>query len=81
MMALPNLRVACVGAGYFAQFHYDSWARMDRVDLVGSCDHDVGKAQATGLPAFSNLSAMLKSARRTADRGRGRGGRRHYCCA
>lgn len=54
-----NVQVACVGAGYFSQFHYGSWARMDRVRLVGSCDHDIKKAEATGLRAFSDLNEML----------------------
>ncbi|WP_390913691.1 Gfo/Idh/MocA family oxidoreductase [Pseudosulfitobacter sp. SM2401] len=53
------INVACIGAGYFAQFHYDSWARMDDVTLVGACDLDVARAQATGLPAFDELRAML----------------------
>lgn len=53
------LRVGCVGAGYFAQFHYGSWDRMPRVTLVGSCDRDVEKAKATGLPAYSDLDQML----------------------
>jgi len=54
-----TLRVACVGAGYFAQFHYDSWARMDRVTQVGACDTDIAKAEATGRPAFADLATML----------------------
>ena len=54
-----TVRVACVGAGYFSQFHYGSWARMDRVTLVGSCNRDIEKAQATGLPAFDDLATML----------------------
>lgn len=53
------IRVACVGAGYFGQFHYDSWARNPRVELVGACDQEVEKARATGLPAFDQLSDML----------------------
>jgi len=53
------LRVACVGAGYFSQFHYGSWARMERVELVGACDTDLEKALATGLPAYADLSTML----------------------
>lgn len=56
-----RIKVACVGAGYFSQFHYGSWARLDRVDRVGACDRDLGKAQATGLPAFSDLGQMLSS--------------------
>lgn len=56
---MTPLRIAGVGAGYFAQFHYDSWARMARAQLVGACDLDLGKASATGLPAFDTLETML----------------------
>lgn len=59
MTNVPELKVACVGAGYFSQFHYDSWARMDRVTLVASCNRDIDKARATGLPAYSDLGTML----------------------
>ena len=58
-----SLRVACVGAGYFSQFHYASWARLDRVNLVGACDSDLVKAQAIGLPAFDRLEMMLEQTR------------------
>ncbi|MEY1556714.1 Gfo/Idh/MocA family protein [Yoonia sp. R2331] len=54
-----TMRVACVGAGYFSQFHYGSWARIPRVELVASCNRDIAKAQATGLPAYDNLDQML----------------------
>lgn len=54
-----TIRVACIGAGYFSQFHYGSWARMERVTLVGSCNRDIEKAQATGLPAYADLDQML----------------------
>ncbi|WP_298983145.1 Gfo/Idh/MocA family oxidoreductase [uncultured Roseibium sp.] len=57
------LRVACLGAGYFAQFHYDAWRRNPRVRLVGSCDRDREKAKATGLTAFGDLEHMLKMAK------------------
>lgn len=58
---MTQIRVACVGAGYFSRFHYGSWARMDRVDLVGSCNRDLAKAQATGLNAYSDLDEMLST--------------------
>ncbi|MEQ8373006.1 MAG: Gfo/Idh/MocA family oxidoreductase [Roseibium aggregatum] len=58
-----TLRVACLGAGYFAQFHYDAWRRVERVRLVGSCDQDPAKAKATGLTAFSDLECVLKMAK------------------
>ena len=60
---MTQLRVACIGAGYFSQFHYGSWSRMDRVTLVGACDQDIEKAGATGLPAYDTLSAMLEEAK------------------
>ncbi len=59
MTTAPKLRVACVGAGYFSQFHYGSWARMAPVQLVGSCNRDLEKARATGLPAYCDLNLML----------------------
>lgn len=58
-----TLRVACLGAGYFAQFHYDAWRRCDRVRLVGACDSDRDRARSTGLTAFGDLDCMLKMAR------------------
>lgn len=56
-----TIRVACVGAGYFSQFHYDAWARINDVDLVGACDLDLTRAQASGAPAFGQLDKMLES--------------------
>lgn len=56
------IRVACVGAGYFSQFHYGSWARMAAVEVVGACDLDHAKAAATGAPPFDDLGAMLTEA-------------------
>ncbi|MBW4708968.1 Gfo/Idh/MocA family oxidoreductase [Roseobacter sp. YSTF-M11] len=53
------LCVACLGAGYFSQFHYDAWARISDATLVGSADHDLAAARATGLPAFETLGDML----------------------
>ncbi|QUJ76044.1 Gfo/Idh/MocA family oxidoreductase [Sulfitobacter albidus] len=61
MTGARALRVAGLGAGYFSQFHYDSWARMPRVDLVGACDLDIALARATGLPAHDDLGRMLRA--------------------
>lgn len=58
-MSGAPVRVGCVGAGYFSQFHYGSWARMARAEPVASCNRDLGKARATGLPAYDDLSRML----------------------
>lgn len=54
------MRVLGVGAGYFAQFHYDSWKRLDRAELAGVCDMDRSKAAAIGgAPAYSDLADAL----------------------
>ncbi len=55
-----TLRVACLGAGYFANFHHESWQRMDRADLVGVADLVPELARKAGCPAFGDLSEMLK---------------------
>lgn len=54
-----SFRVACLGAGYFARFHYDAWARIGGAELVGAADRAEPSAAATGLPAFTSLDAML----------------------
>ncbi len=53
------LRVACIGAGYFAQFHIGSWQRMPGAALVGVCDLDRSRAEATDALAFDNTEQML----------------------
>ncbi|MEM6758771.1 MAG: Gfo/Idh/MocA family oxidoreductase [Pseudomonadota bacterium] len=58
-MTTAPVRVACLGAGYFSQFHYESWARMTSAKAVASCDTDLAKAEASGLPAFNDLATML----------------------
>ena len=57
------LRVACVGAGYFSQFHFEGWQRIADTKLVGVTNRDRAKAEATGLPVFDTLEAMLTEAR------------------
>lgn len=54
-----TIKVACVGAGYFSQFHYGAWARIEGVEVIGACDTDLSRAQATDVPAFDDLSKML----------------------
>ncbi len=56
-------RVGCIGAGYFAAFHYDAWARIDGADPVAAVDRDLARAEATGLPVFSQASEMLDEVR------------------
>jgi predicted dehydrogenase len=47
MTEQDQLRVAVVGAGYFAQFHYDAWARIPEVRLAALIEPDTEKARAT----------------------------------
>ena len=65
-MTEKTLKVAVVGAGYFAQFHHEAWARMDRVELVGIADRDRAKADdaaaRNGTAAFTDLEAMIDTA-------------------
>jgi len=56
-------RVAVAGTGFFSQFHYDAWSRLD-VDVVGICslDHDAATSVAAGFPdcqVFDDFSQML----------------------
>ncbi|RMF03234.1 MAG: gfo/Idh/MocA family oxidoreductase, partial [Alphaproteobacteria bacterium] len=57
-----RLRVACLGAGYFARYHIDAWERIEGAQIVAVIDSDIAKAQATGHPAFADLSAALATA-------------------
>ncbi|WP_282129561.1 Gfo/Idh/MocA family protein [Roseobacter litoralis] len=54
------LRLACVGAGYFSQFHLGSWARIKDVEVVGVADTQISAAQATGCPAYSDTGEMIQ---------------------
>ena len=52
-------RVACLGAGYFAQFHFDAWQRAEQAELVAVVDKEVTKAEAAGVAAFGALDEMI----------------------
>lgn len=45
-MADKVLKVICVGAGYFADFHLEAWKRMSGVELLAICDLDEQKTAA-----------------------------------
>ena len=60
------LRGLCIGAGYFAQFHFDAWRRIEEVRIVGICDKDIVKARRAaelvgGAAAFDNVAAALEA--------------------
>ena len=61
-----SLRGAVVGAGYFSQFHYEAWSRIDAVNLAACCDLEIEKAKEVALQhgvghSFETLEAMLDS--------------------
>ncbi|MCL6416500.1 Gfo/Idh/MocA family oxidoreductase [Aestuariirhabdus sp. Z084] len=40
-----TLKVACIGAGYFSQFHYDAWQRIPDTEVVSICNRHLEPAQ------------------------------------
>lgn len=63
-MSDTRLRVASIGAGYFAAMQIEAWARNPQAVLVGVADLDQAKAEAAvapigGVPTFSDAAAML----------------------
>jgi predicted dehydrogenase/kynurenine formamidase len=59
-------RGLCIGAGYFSQFHFDAWRRMDDVDIVALCDRDEAKAQRAA--AQFGIGQVFTDAREALDR-------------
>lgn len=58
------IKVACIGAGYFAAFHVEAWIRIQEVSLVAICDLDLNKAQVIAnkfrIPyVYSDINKML----------------------
>ena len=43
---MSKLKGVAIGAGYFSQFHFDGWSRLDHVELAAICDVDADKAKA-----------------------------------
>ena len=65
---MDKLRVLGVGAGYFSQFQYMGWQRIEQAECVAIVNRDVAKAQALaerfGVPkVYANLDAALVAER------------------
>lgn len=66
---MGSLRVAGIGAGYFAQFHYEAWSRSADASLVGICDEREDQAAAAaakyaaGCWVGRSAAAMLDEVR------------------
>ena len=54
-----KLNVACIGAGYFSQFHFAAWRRIEEVNLVAVMDKEIDRAREISLRAYDDLEAML----------------------
>jgi predicted dehydrogenase len=64
----PRLLGVVAGAGYFSQFHFDAWRRIDGVEIVAVCDPDSARAQAAArayqIPrTYSEVDTMLAAER------------------
>ena len=56
---MKDVRVACLGAGYFAQFHLEAWQRAPQATLVAVADKNKGRAAAAGVATFTTVREML----------------------
>ncbi len=59
------IKVVCSGTGYFSQFHYDAWTRLDNAKIVGVHNRTLSSAEKFAetydIPASSSdLEALLK---------------------
>ncbi len=42
---MTKLKGVAVGAGYFSQFHFEAWERLEDVEFAAICDLDLDKAE------------------------------------
>ena len=61
-----KLKIACIGAGYFAKFHIEAWTRIPSVELVAICDQKIEKANLLAdqfgiTKVYNNLESMLST--------------------
>lgn len=62
---MNELTGVCVGAGYFARFHFDAWRRIEDIRIAAVCDHDASRAQEAARSVgaerwFTSLSEALE---------------------
>jgi len=61
---MKKLKGVAIGAGYFSQFHFDAWSRMERVALCAICDADEEQAKEAAATygvsnCYTDLDKML----------------------
>ncbi len=55
------MRVAVVGAGFWARYQIAAWQEIEGVSVVGVCDTDLSKARQMGaFAAYDDLQRMLR---------------------
>ena len=59
VMDNTSFRIACVGAGFFAQLHHAAWIAANGAQLVGIADPGKDAKVPDGVPLFDSLEAML----------------------
>ena len=62
---MKKLKGVCVGAGYFSQFHFDAWQRLENVEITGICDVEKHKAEVVCKKysfknAYEDVAEMLQ---------------------
>lgn len=63
-MTRGAVRVALVGAGYFARLHLEAWRRLDGARLLAVCDPDPAthahiESVDDAIPVYADMGAML----------------------
>lgn len=61
---MKKLKGVCIGAGYFARFHFEAWKRIPQIEITAICDTSLEKAQKVcsefGFKsAYKNAEEML----------------------
>ncbi len=64
---MKQLSGAVIGSGYFSQFHYDAWARIPEIRLLGLSTLDEAKgaelSRQYNIPCFEDYREMLEKLR------------------
>lgn len=63
---MNKIKIACIGAGYFARFHVEAWSRISEVELVAVCDLNKEKAASLAREfqvrsIYSDIDELLAS--------------------
>ena len=67
-MGITGLRGVVVGTGYFSQYHFDAWRRLEGAEIVAVCSLDMSQAHAVAsryhIPTvYGDIEVMLRKER------------------